>query len=79
MKAAGADIEYLRVDGARHGLAYNEKLEMTDPAIEQFFAEHLKLTLSKIVASPLHAQEPAGCFCPTDQWQVEIEGKPFYM
>ena len=27
MKAAGADIEYLRVDGAQHGLAYNEKLE----------------------------------------------------
>lgn len=44
MKAAGADIEYLRIDGARHGLAYNEKLDVTDPAIEKFFAKHLKPT-----------------------------------
>jgi dienelactone hydrolase len=42
MKAAGADIKYLRVDGAQHGLAYNESLELTDPAIEEFFATHLK-------------------------------------
>ena len=42
MKAEGADIEYLRIDGAGHGLAYAEKLEVTDPAIEAFFAKHLK-------------------------------------
>ncbi|MBN1516224.1 alpha/beta hydrolase [Candidatus Sumerlaeota bacterium] len=42
MKAAGANIEYLRIDGAKHGLAYDEKLEITDPAIEKFFAKHLK-------------------------------------
>ena len=42
MKAAGADIKYLRVDEARHGVAYNERLELTDPAIEQFFAKHLQ-------------------------------------
>lgn len=51
MKAAGADIEYLRVDGARHGLAYNEKLEVTDPAIEKFFAKHLKPTPPENAAS----------------------------
>jgi acetyl esterase/lipase len=42
MKAVGANIEYLRVDGAQHGLAYNERLELTEPAIEAFFAKHLK-------------------------------------
>ena len=42
MKTAEADIEYMRVDGAQHGLAYNEKLDLTDPAIEAFFATHLK-------------------------------------
>ena len=51
MKAAGANIEYLRVDGARHGLAFNEKLDVTDPAIEEFFAKHLKPTLPEQVAS----------------------------
>ena len=51
MKAAGADIKYLRVDGAQHGLAYNEKRDVTDPAIEQFLAEHLKPTPSGKVAS----------------------------
>lgn len=42
MKAKGADIEYLRIDGARHGVAYAEKLDITDPAIGKFFAKHLK-------------------------------------
>jgi acetyl esterase/lipase len=42
MKASGAAIEYLRVDGAEHGIAYNERLELTEPAIEKFFAKHLK-------------------------------------
>ncbi len=40
MKAAGADIEYLEVEGG-HGVAYAEQLAVTDPAIERFFAEHL--------------------------------------
>jgi len=42
MKAVGANIEYLRIDGVGHGVAYAEKLEITDPAIETFFAKHLK-------------------------------------
>ena len=58
MKAAGADIEYLRIDGARHGLAYNEKLDLTDPAIEKFFAKHLKLSAIEEVA-PGESSEPA--------------------
>lgn len=41
MKAAGADIEYLEINGVGHDVAYAEKLEITDPAIEAFFAEHL--------------------------------------
>jgi acetyl esterase/lipase len=40
MKAAGADINYLEVDGA-HGVAYNEDLEVTDPEIEKFLGKHL--------------------------------------
>ena len=42
MKAAGAAIEYLTLEGAGHGAAYNERLEVTDPALEAFFAKHLK-------------------------------------
>lgn len=40
MKTIGADIKYLEVEGG-HGVAYAEKLEITDPALESFFAEHL--------------------------------------
>ena len=40
MKATGANIAYLEVEG-QHGVAYNEKLEFTDPAIESFFAKYL--------------------------------------
>lgn len=41
MTAAGANVQYLKIDGAEHGVAYAEKLEVTEPAIEEFFAEHL--------------------------------------
>jgi acetyl esterase/lipase len=40
MKAKGANIEYLECEGG-HGVAYAEKLEVTDPAIENFFAKYL--------------------------------------
>ncbi|MCF7885433.1 MAG: alpha/beta hydrolase [Candidatus Marinimicrobia bacterium] len=42
MKSAGANIKYLKIDGAGHGVAYAEKLEVTNPAIEAFFAKYLK-------------------------------------
>lgn len=42
MKAAGADIEYLKIESDGHGVAYAESLDVTDPAIEQFFAKHLQ-------------------------------------
>ena len=42
MKAKGAGVEYLKIDGANHGVAYDESLEVTDPAIAEFFAKHLK-------------------------------------
>ena len=42
MRAAGARIEYLRIDSVGHGVAYNDKLDITDPALEKFFARHLK-------------------------------------
>lgn len=41
MEAVGANIEYLEVEG-RHGVAYNEQLQTTDPAIENFLAKYLK-------------------------------------
>lgn len=41
MKAAGATLEYLEVEGG-HGVAYNEQLAVTDPALERFFAKHLQ-------------------------------------
>ncbi len=40
MKAIGANIEYLEVEG-EHGVAYNEQLNITEPALEAFFAKHL--------------------------------------
>lgn len=42
MKKAGADLEYLKIEGGRHGVAYNEALNVTAPAIEKFLAKHLK-------------------------------------
>lgn len=40
MKAKGAVIKYLEIE-AGHGAAYAEKLEITEPALEEFFAEYL--------------------------------------
>lgn len=42
MKAEDAEIEYLKIEDGGHGVAYAEALEVTDPAIENFFAKHLK-------------------------------------
>ncbi|WP_426059262.1 alpha/beta hydrolase fold domain-containing protein [Hymenobacter sp. B1770] len=42
MRQAGAPIEYLRIDGVGHGVAYADKLDTTDPAIENFLAKYLK-------------------------------------
>lgn len=42
MKAAGANIEYLKLEGSGHGAAYDDKLEITEPALEAFFAKYLK-------------------------------------
>lgn len=42
MKAKGAEVEYLRIEEARHDVAYASHLEVTDPAIERFLARHLK-------------------------------------
>ncbi|MFT2009258.1 alpha/beta fold hydrolase [Pontibacter sp. 13R65] len=42
MRAAGATIEYLKIDGVGHGVAYADKLHITDPAMEEFFAKYLK-------------------------------------
>lgn len=41
MKAAGADIEYLKVEGD-HDVAYSDALNITKPAMDAFFAKHLK-------------------------------------
>lgn len=40
MKTAGADIKYMELEGG-HGVAYNEQLDVTEPALEEFFAKHL--------------------------------------
>lgn len=41
MKAVKATIEYIELEGT-HGVSYAEKLEVTEPAIEKFFAKYLK-------------------------------------
>ena len=40
MNAAGANIEYLELE-SHHGVAYNDKLDITEPALEKFFAKYL--------------------------------------
>lgn len=41
MKAEEADIKYMKLEGG-HGVAYNEQLDDSEPALEGFFAKHLK-------------------------------------
>ncbi len=41
MHQAGADIDYVKVHGD-HGVAFDRQLEFTRPAIDAFFARHLK-------------------------------------
>ncbi|HYQ56489.1 MAG TPA: alpha/beta hydrolase [Draconibacterium sp.] len=41
MEAAEADIKYMKLEG-EHGVAYDQQLRVTRPALEEFFAEHLK-------------------------------------
>ncbi|UZD23855.1 alpha/beta hydrolase [Algoriphagus halophytocola] len=43
MKDAGADINYLEVEGG-HDVAYSSQLKVTDPAISDFFEQHLTRT-----------------------------------
>ena len=42
MRRAGADVEYVKAHGD-HGVAYDKQLEVTRPAMDQFFARHLRL------------------------------------
>jgi len=52
MKAKGADIQYLKIDDVGHSVAYDQSLEVTDPVIEGFLAEHLKPEGSQAGALP---------------------------
>ena len=42
MKAAGADITYLRVDSVAHDVSYTLRLDVTKPAMDEFFDRTLK-------------------------------------
>lgn len=59
MKAAGASIEYLEIDGVGHDVAYSAKLEITDPAIEKFFAKHLKVKADESSRAEIKSRETA--------------------
>lgn len=41
MQKAGASIDYVKVHG-QHGVAFDQQLEFTRPAMDAFFARHLK-------------------------------------
>ena len=41
MVAAGADLEYVRIHG-RHGVAFDLNLNVTRPAMDNFFERYLK-------------------------------------
>lgn len=62
MKKEGANIEYLKIEGGGHGVAYAEALETTDPAIEAFFAKHLKPTAPPVGAKPAAAPKAGSPF-----------------
>lgn len=51
MEAAGASIDYLKIEDGGHGVAYDEALDLTEPAIERFLARHL---------GPIPSQAAAG-------------------
>ncbi len=42
MKKAGAPINYIRIDEGKHGVAYMDNLDITDPAMTLFFEKWLK-------------------------------------
>ena len=41
MQCAGASVDYVKVHG-QHGVAFDQQLEFTRPAMDAFFARHLK-------------------------------------
>ena len=41
MQRAGAQVDYVKVHG-QHGVAFDQQLEFTRPALDAFFARHLK-------------------------------------
>ncbi|MDR2883416.1 MAG: alpha/beta hydrolase [Alistipes sp.] len=41
-KAAGADVEYIGVPDLGHDVSYTLALDITQPAMDEFFAEHLQ-------------------------------------
>lgn len=41
MRTSGASIDYIRIPG-HHGVAYDTALDVTKPAMDAFFAKHLK-------------------------------------
>ncbi len=41
MQQAGASVDYVKVHG-QHGVAFDQQLEFTRPALDAFFARHLK-------------------------------------
>lgn len=41
MRTAGASVDYIRIPG-HHGVAYDVALDVTKPAMDAFFAKHLK-------------------------------------
>jgi hypothetical protein len=43
MKAAGApDLNYIRIEGGDHDVAYSDSLRITKPAMDEFFSRTLK-------------------------------------
>lgn len=41
-KAGVKDLSYLRVDGAKHDVSYSQNLDVTKPAMDEFFAKNLR-------------------------------------
>ncbi len=59
MQKAGNDIDYVKVHG-QHGVAFDQQLEFTRPAMDAFFARHLRHTDPSVSFSRLKVPDYGG-------------------
>lgn len=59
MQKAGGNVQYIKVHGG-HGIAFDQALEITKPAMDAFFARHLKAHPSTVTLRQLKMVDGGG-------------------